>query len=344
MSVVSVGTASRAYSTIQAAIDDCPANLVTASDTWEMECYNDSEFTYTGTGTKNNITGITTDATHNVQLRCASGQSFADHAGKNDNAQTYNQSNGVGLRKTDNYGTIIGCTVAHTTIRGLQIRHQGSNSSGTCVTLNVATPCSIDQLLILGGERGIYVDGSTTVEHEISNCLVITDHAGVAGFQNQRGNSHLVNVTCVCPTDLTSTAIGFNIQYNGPTAVNCASFGYGTDWDTGWGTSSHNASGDTSAPGTSTQTSLTYANQYEDITDGPTGDFRLKAGNSLAGNGVVDSQAEGIDIVGNTRDGSNPAIGHWEGGVAGGLFVVPAGPGGLAGCGGLAGERGGLAG
>src|SRR5947209_3758092 len=94
----SIGSAGgRDYSTIALFIAALPANLVTADQQWIGECYNDSEFAI---GSALAFSGITTDATRNIILRCASGQSFNDNAGKATNALRYNQTNGVGIRVT----------------------------------------------------------------------------------------------------------------------------------------------------------------------------------------------------------------------------------------------------
>ena len=100
MTTHSIGTTGRDYSTLQAWEDACPANLVTDGNIWRGECYNDSEFS--SSGTLVTIAGITTDATHYVELTTATGHSFQDHADVRTNALKYNQSNGVGLKTTGN--------------------------------------------------------------------------------------------------------------------------------------------------------------------------------------------------------------------------------------------------
>jgi hypothetical protein len=66
--------AGRDYSTLAAWAASLPANLVADGNSYQGDCYNDSEFT--GSATLLTLSGHTTDASHTITLTTGPGQSF----------------------------------------------------------------------------------------------------------------------------------------------------------------------------------------------------------------------------------------------------------------------------
>ena len=315
MTISSIGTSSRTYSTITAWEAASPANLVTSTDTWEGELYNDSEFIGTF-----NIAGITADATYNVQLRCASGESFKDHADAATNALTYNVSKGVGIRNTTANTTALTVSVGYTTIDGLQINNDVNIYS--CIFANntsggiTVSDCILKNSDDAGG--GYYVLTTTAGVVNTYINLLLEQHNSYRAVYSGGAAHKYVNCTMVAAND--DGAMGFQAISNSPVLENCCSFGYTTDYSGTFGTSTNNASDGTGSPGSNPQDSLTFADQFEDST----GDFRLKSGSSLEGNGVQSSETNDLDIIGQDRDTSTPDIGCWEfQSVAGGGISLP---------------------
>jgi hypothetical protein len=133
-------------------------------------------------------------------------------------------------------------------------------------------------------------------------------------------DGHAITTTVVKPS---SGSGGIGIESNdgnNSDCVDCCSFGFDTDYsgtfDTG--NSSNNASDSTGNPGSASQDSLTYADQFESAAD----DWRAKDG-SLDANGVADETNAPEDISGQDRDGSAPTIGCWEFVAAVGFVPYP---------------------
>ena len=311
MTVKSIGSdISRDYATIDAWEADAPADLVTAADTWEGEVYNDSELTTT---TQAQIAGITVDATHNVQLRAAAGESFMDHASAATNPLRYDASKGVGIRKTTNYGWVIQNSVHHTQFDGLQISHDGPAPR---IALNLGVNSEAKNCILRGGDSlgTLGLSGGSLVV----NSLVIA----VAGWAVRHAGGtpagKCINVTAIKPTDASGTVdYGFRIQYNDFEVINCMALGFDVEdfnrrhAGLGWANSSNNLSSDGSAPGTNPVINKALANQIE---NGALAGFdaRLKTGSDAEGAGIQRTETADKDIVGQARDTSTPDIGCWE--------------------------------
>lgn len=298
----------RDYSTPQSWEDDTDnTSLVTADEIRQGELYNDSEFTFT---TDLTIGGATTDSTRYRVLTVASGQSFRDHANKLTNALKYNVSNGVGIKTTTGFIGLL--TISENYSRASRI--QFSQPSGSySIGISPATATSEVRDCIYEGIRGY-----SGVLGKIVNCLHIKSGAGLNGGFSLTGsganNGACYNCTSVVPTGVSTTGTGFvRAAYTNPTIKNCASFGWATAFtSSGWGSATYSATDAATAPGTSNQTSLTYANQFEGVTSGAP-DFRVKSGSSLANNGTPDSSnTNDLDIIGQSRSTSTPTIGAWE--------------------------------
>lgn len=324
----SIGTSSRDYSTIQAWEDACPANLVTSDEIWKGECYNDSEFGGSGINVCN-FSGTTTDTSRYYWLTCAAGQSFADNASVLTDPLRYDQSKGVGLRVTGSYGSFL---VA-----------EGSGGPGGdsgCNVLIERLQCFYDSngntsVLFGGGEvtiRGCIIESSQTSQRlsdwnyppAYENCLIVARATRTTVWCP--GPQEMHNCTLVCSAaSPSSTLFGYNYGY--ATAVNCAIFGFTTPFS---GTlASYPAATDynacdvatSSMPGTHNVGSLTFANQFTDVSDS-TRDFRVKSGNSLAAGNPDSTHTGGVDIAFQTRSGTTPTIGAWEYIVAGGSSIA----------------------
>lgn len=315
----------RDYSTLALWEADCPANLVTVDQIWKGECYNDAEFSGSGTSELVYITGMTTDATRYVWLTAATGQSFADHANKLTNALRYNQSNGVALTYSGSYSAVIRANV-NVKITRLQVKRGGttggSNSGGIALNDNVGTQL-LDQCLFEAtapmptGANG----GAVRLEYggKATNCLIVLrGSAGNALFLYEGADAF--NCTVVRPSNLSTAGTGVHKQYGTPTLKNCAVFGpFSSTFNstTGWSASTgYNASDAASAPGSNNQTSLTFADQVEQPSDASGAhDFRLKS--TLSGgckdnaNTDTTNVPDANDIVGTARSGSWD-IGCWE--------------------------------
>lgn len=311
----------RDYSTLQAWEDALPANLVTDGNAQVGECYNDSEFT-----ARVSISGQTTDATNNITLRCASGQSFSDHADKLTNRLAYNASNGVAVRTTTAYASaVIVVTTNNVLIEGLQIKATGTHTPAIAATgsANVVRKCIISAVSRNAANGFVALVAGTG--NLITNSLVIADASnGCTGVSVTTGGS-AVNCTVVRPSNRTAGGKAFHAAYNTSTVKNCAIFGFTVSSTGTYASDGHNVTDHTSAPGsTSNITSATYANQFvQSSTGSSVEDFRIVGtGADLDDAGVTDTTniPAGDDIVGQTR--STWDVGCWEYVASGGYTLT----------------------
>lgn len=315
----SIGTSSRDYSTI--------ASWLAAFTTggWIGECYNDSEFVITSGLTFNK----STSATDYLTLRCATGQSFRDHASAQSNALKYNQSNGVGITCVTNYITLFTVSCNYLTLEGLQV--QADNYSGHAIhqtassyTSNVTRNC-----IFTGG--GTYGNPVHSLRCGLfANTMFLKRNT--AGISNNVATSYadaslkFVNCINVNASDATASTYGFSSFGGSPvTVINCAIFGSTNTVDTnGNFTGSNNCSSASIGFGSSNQASKTYANQFVSTT-GASPDYRMKDNSAdLYNNGVTDTTniPAADDIVKTSRPQSSSwDIGVWELVVGGGSTV-----------------------
>lgn len=307
-----IGTSSRDYSTLQAWEDALPANLVTDGNAQVGECYNDSEFT-----ARVSISGQTTDSTNSITLKCASGQSFRDHADRLTNRLAYNQANGVAVRTTTGYASaVIVVTSNNVLIDGLQIKATGTqtpalNATGTA---NVVRNCIISAVARNNTNDFVArVSGSSS--NLIANSLVIADASNSCTGVSIVSGANAVNCTVVRPSNRTAGGKAFHAAYNTSTVKNCAIFGFSVTSTGTYASDGHNVTDHTAAPGsTGNVTSATYANQFvQSSTGSSVEDFRIVGtGADLDDAGVTDTTniPAGDDIVGQTR--STWDVGCWE--------------------------------
>ncbi|MBV8666734.1 MAG: hypothetical protein JO269_09640 [Burkholderiaceae bacterium] len=320
-----VGTSSRQYSTLSAAIASIPSNLVTDGNNYVIQLYNDSEFT--GTPPLGNVSGFTTDASHTITINCGSGQSFYDNANKTTNKLQYNQSYGVGLRATStgSGSAVIAVSTDYVTVQGLQISDGGQTQAAISQT-GTATHSVFENLVCessftSSGSGAISLTGATAV-----NCLAL-NNAGGTGCISQGSNSIFVAITSVQVGSANN--YGFRGNYDSPLYLDCVSMGFGTAFKSGTsGSSDYNCSGDTTAPGSHSLKSKTYANQFVNNSNSSSRDFRVKSGADLINAGTPESSyTGGLDIINQTRSSSTPTIGAWEYISGGGVTVNLSGQG-----------------
>jgi len=173
----------------------------------------------------------------------------------------------------------------------------------------------------------------------VANCKAVC--ANGPAFQYHSSPNHVKYYANIAVDSVT----GFN-HSNASTSIiqNCVGFNNTTDFASSSGTgNSNNASSDTTAPGTSVQTSITTAAFADTSTD----DYTPASGGALDDNGATISAISAVDANGNTRpQGTNWDIGPLElvTSSSGRIMGSLASQGGLAGPGGIAGPKGGLAG
>lgn len=317
----SIGTTGRDYSTLQAFFDAIPANLVTADEQWIGEVYNDGLISTTGS---QSLTGKTTDATRNVILRAAAGQSFNDHANKRTNPLRVNQSNGATITITSGSSVFV-LTIAanYTVVEGLQFDGDSDERAAINVT---GTNCEIRDCICEGGSATSYgvvvIDGASC---NVVNCVAIQLRDFGVGFVSGGNSAGFYNCTAFRASAIGPTRAGFRRNYDSPIAKNCASFNFSDGWDSGWSSSSsNNATDGSTAPGSGSLTGLTLSNQFESVATDGTHDLRVKAGAGLINAGTRDqTNTNDLDITETARSTSTPTIGAWEYGVAASSYVPP---------------------
>jgi hypothetical protein len=320
MTVKSIGSATRDYATPALWWADCPANLVTSTDTWEGECYNDSEFTTTATTT---FSGVTASATYYPELRCASGEAFNDDADKLTNALRYNQSNGVGIRKTSNYGFIFDINQDYFRLKDIQLRGSGNFIDGIDCR---ATGLEIDNCIVQT-RANLFASRLRTVSGtELVNSIFIDEGSvnTAEGVRFSYVSGTIANCTVI---SLAASNTKSGLELLGaisPVAKNTAVFGFSSAFDSGsWGAGSdYNASDDTTSPGANSQDNLTFSDQFENVAGISTLDLRAVSTGSLDENGTRDqTNTNDLDILGQSRSTTAPTIGAHE--VVSGSSYLP---------------------
>lgn len=302
----SVGSASRDYATLALAWAALPTSLVTADQAWILELYNDSEFTPGSLY----FTGKATDATRNIIIRCATGQSFRDNAGKLTNPLIYDATKGVGVSISGGSDPLFSFDVDYLTLDGLQVN---GGSLGCMKQTTTASHLVIKNCILSCAHSG--GNGITNLhDATVINCLGIQAADG-HGFVNNAGGSQFHNCTAVKTGTETGSHYGFSNNYSTPLVKDCAAFGFATAFRSGLDSASDYNAGDTTVPGTHSLSSLTFANQFVSTT----ADFRVKAGAGLISAGTRDqTYTSDLDIVGSARSTTAPTIGAWEYAAGGG--------------------------
>lgn len=320
--VKSIGTAGgRDYSTLQAWEDAAPANLVTADEIWQGQCYNDSEFTGALT-----VSGSTVDATRYKELTTAAGQSYIDDAGAATNPLRYDQSKGVGLSVTAGYTTAITVSENYFRMSKIQARRI-TGGGGNRVWLDSGVTGTVLSQCIFESDRNASITRFET-NALVSSCAFLGRASSMPAIITVASTGgKVVNCTLAVPSDLTAATAGVTRSYASSwSIVNCAIFGVGNVGDT-TGITYTNCYTDDNTSLPSGVTNLAYdtstGSGFENITDA-TRDFRLKSTSGLIDVGTTDADGS-PDIIGTARSGTYD-VGAWEfvsGGGGGGGGVPP---------------------
>lgn len=302
MTVSSIGSG-RDYETIEAWLAACPANLVTATDQWIGELYNDAEF-YISDADGIQPSGITTSADYYIELRAATGEGWTAN-----DALTYDTSQGVCVRGA---GFLFQPAVAYMRFKGIQFK--AGPGYFQCFHLETGLagfPSWEECLFYTDGTLSSYVCGieMNNDDYTVKNCAFITANNGIM-LAGDRGTMH--NNTFLRIGNAGGSAIVNPFAPSG--GIECknnAFFRFGQVATNSSGCTGSNNATDLGSVGfgTSNQTSLTVTDQIMSITSGSE-DLRAQADGALPGNGV-DISGLTTDFRGTSR-ANPPAIGCWE--------------------------------
>lgn len=287
MTISSIGTGGT-YTTIQAWEDACPANITAAgtNEDWIGELKN-QEFLLSSTLT---VSGMTTDSTHRVILRCQTGASFRDNASKATNNLTYNSG----------YGACVKLNVGYVSLANLNSKH---------VSLLNTMFMSVNNNAIFSGAVNLIIDSCIAV----CNSVFDTFNLG-ASIKNSVFRTGSINIdsgtTNYNNTYIAKTSGSYRYAYpwygGGSTFTNCLFLGY-QDYTASHGYTMNNC-GTTgtfaNCTATSCITGLTAANEIVAPAFGDSTvanmDAKLKSGASSIGSGTS-SGAPSVDIIGQAR-------------------------------------------
>lgn len=303
-----VGGGNNDYADLGAAVTALNAVALTALDEiWRFNIYpygggSNGEIQLSSTLQLNGAS----DTTRYAWFRAAPGYGIADNANKLTDALRYDTSNGVAINCAANGVSIFTHNNGYVRISDLQLKSSAATSAAVFNSL-LGNPGIFENLLVENNAATaafVYFGGSVT------NCLVYNTNASADSVLSYyAGTGSARNCTLIGSGSTTQAIKSASGNTN---IVNTAVFGCAAFSDGNNGTCSNNASNLSSVPGSSAQASLTYASQFESVTGGSE-DWRVKAGSALIGAGVRDQTYTGdLDIIGQSRSTSAPAIGAWE--------------------------------
>jgi hypothetical protein len=281
-SIGTAGTPTRDYSSIAGYITYLQGLTFTEDEVGEF--YNDGEFTFGATQTFGSIS----TGSYTVTCRPAAGEGFMD----NGVTRTLwpDASDGVLWNKNSGSSDAIAMDNGNIIFEGLQIiKTTGYNDVIECdnnVSGREINGCIImGQAYGSGTKRVIYGARNMTIE----NSLLIQNQTGGTLYAIQ--GSYGTCTVSACTIVRTATAAGTGVTKGSATFTcnNVASFGFSTGFGASIG-GDYNASDDTTGPGANSQDSLTYADQFEDVTYNAdytlaASDMRAKSSGTLNGNG-----------------------------------------------------------
>lgn len=278
--------------------------------------YNDGEFSVAGDVMV--LTGFVPSASNTVTMQPATGQGFKDASGATTNPQKYDQSKGVGIKRTANYGYAIDFgTIPYITFQGFQVRGDGGSAGAVH---NIGDASDVDSCLLECYRGASYFSASGS---RLVNSLLTNFNAPFGAAIVLAAGADAINSSIVRPSDVSGSGVsGIQISYTGgSTLTNLNVFGFATAVNVVSGSvTSTNCYTDVGSP-PSGFTTATYANQFEN-TVAATRDFRTKSGATIIGAGTA-AGSPALDIVGQTRP-SPPSVGHFELLSAGGAITLNA--------------------
>ena len=295
------------YSTLQAAEDAKPANLVTADQIWQMEMLAGTNISVSGNALT--ISGSTTDSTRYTVLKCAAGASFRDHASKQTNPLRWSNTVGASIAGGDNYTDAVVVGESFCRLQGLQIKGNSTNVGHMalgCTQQNI----DVDGCIVESASTAVL---SNNTGFKMRNTLCIRTTSGGVGISMQT-NFTLVNVTVVKPSDVGTIATGISGTYltGSSTVTNCAVFGFTTCATTSGNITYASCKTDQSSPPTGFTTATYSTSLFANITNA-TKDYRVVSGSALIDAGTTDSTNAATDILGVSRpQGASYDVGAHE--------------------------------
>lgn len=313
--VKTIGSAGgRDYSTLAAWAASLPANLVTDGNSYQGNCYNDSEFS--GSSNLLTLSGHTTDASHTITLTTGAGQSFRDNANVQTNALRYNSANGVAIRSTVTYAATISVTDTNVFIENLQVANSGTHGA---VLWAQGVTIRIDNCILAvtntANSAGYMFKGSAGMTVTNSLLYSVGSPAYLVGgsVDSGVGGPSMYFCTIVSPSDAaTPPADAVRSFYATAIWENCAVFGCAAINTGGTTFTFTNCMTDVASPPSGCTGGKAYANQFQNTTLA-NGDWREKPGADLQGAGTADAANGATDIAATARPQSGKwDIGCWE--------------------------------
>jgi len=287
------------YSSIATWEESEQTDLATAGDKHILDCYADWP---SGLDDSVNIDGWTVDASFYITVKAAAGH---EHNGVPGDG--FYISTDIG----SNFGQVFRVSAAYTEIYGIEVRNTRTGFQGQEISL-IQNYNVVDRVIVISNstsaDTGINVTDDNNV---VRNSLVIHESGSISGSCIAAGNFdpniQFYNCTTI------GGRYGINVSDSGgsPTTVrNCVAYGaYTSDYLYTNVIASNNASGDTSALGTSPITGITA----DDFVDFANGDYRINADSALYNAGVDLSSTFTDDIRGTaTRYASSFDIGAYK--------------------------------
>ena len=307
------------YPTISAAFAAVPANLVTDGNSYVIDVYS----TYTlncGGATCFTFTARTTDSTHTLTIKAATGYGWRDTARSSSLPLAIDGAHGVAITKTDSTGLIfyVSGIIDYLTIDGFELAQTDTSINATKIA-HFMIGC--DHLVfsnnLMSVQTGALASAfylEATSAKVLNNILIVRTNAAITGFRSGSGNSLFLGNGVVRPSTFTTTSagVGFHQDYGSPQLKSSYVFGFDTANNGTWSAaSSKNATSAAAIIGSCAGcTSLVFADQFNVVTDASQ-DFRVKSTSTLVGAGLLDSTNAPNDITGVARPAS-PTIGPWE--------------------------------
>lgn len=290
------------YSSLAAWISSLPTDLVGTDTIQQAEVY---AFTDT---TGITFSGFNVDATHYIRVYAAPGEGHSGYFDPSKQLLSVTNTNGITLRS--GFVFLEGLQLQLTATNSSQLVYDNSSSAGLVARL---TNCLLKGVISGGSGYGTGVYGYSVV----GNSIIELINCAIWGFYNQNyptsGSFGVSNMySDVRMYNCTVYNCGVNVKTNSATylttVVNCVSFASKVaDYSGAAGNyqnTSNNASGDSSAPGTSPLIGQTLANfAFVSTTETDPGFLDIGSASTLITSGVNNplSGVYSTDIHGRTR-------------------------------------------
>jgi len=298
---------------LQAAWDSIPANVVGSGNNYEIQFGNESEIVF---GSKFTFAGKSCDASHRIRVCAVPGGSFTEHVSVLTNAYNYNPANGAALRCTENYSGLFEIDQDFLTLEGLQLWQSGGGDSSNTVAITKNCPNSLLQnLIVRRSGSGYYMHGLQLAAGTARNILVelLGANSGAILF-GSRNDAKAENITAVRPANIAPSHPAFVTFTDGKIQLrNCAAFGFDSFTNNANGfAGSHNASNLSIGFGSDNKEGLAFADQFMEVANSASGDYRLKPGSALIDAGTAPTMGNLTTVSGPRQQGRASDIGAWE--------------------------------